>query len=123
MANPHTFAVGGVDVILAPVFFLHGDLLELVGDVVGSPTINVPVRVNAVGAVGSHNNLVLVLGGVLIFTVAVPVVLGYMPKLATDLAAGRIRTGPAGAAAAARLGVDGAAVARVGGAASVVVSS
>ena len=48
MINLHTFTIGIVNLILAMVLLAHRHLLELVGDVVGSPGVNVPVCVNSV---------------------------------------------------------------------------
>lgn len=48
MTNLHTFSTSSVDVVLAAVFFPHGHLIELAGDVVCSTTIHVPVRVHSI---------------------------------------------------------------------------
>ena len=119
VTNPHTCTIGSVDLVLAAVFLPRGHLLELAGDVFSGPTVNVPIGVDAVGAVRSCSNFVLVLGVVVIFIVAVPAVFGRVPKLATDMTARGIRTRPGGAAATTRFGVGGAAAAGVGGATTV----
>ena len=48
MINLHTFTIRIVNLILAMVLLAHRHLLELVGDVVGSPGVDVPVCVNSV---------------------------------------------------------------------------
>ena len=123
MTYTHTFTVGSVDLIFATVFFLHSDLLELVGDVIGGATVEILLRVNTVGAIRSRSNFVVVLGGVIIFLIAAPAVFCRVSELATDLIAGRVRARPVGAAATAGLGVRGAAVAGVGGANTVFFAS
>ena len=95
----HTFTTSSVDLVLAVVFLLHGHLLELVGDVVGGTTVDVPVGVDPIGATGSRSNLFFILRGVtIIFLVAVPTVFRRVTRLATNLAVREVRTRSVGAA-------------------------
>ena len=100
--DPHTCTTSSVDLVLAAVFFPHGHLLKFAGDVFGGATVDVPVGVDAIGAVRSSSHLVLVLGGVIIIVVAVPTVPSAVPEPAADMAARRIRARSVGAAAAAQ---------------------
>ena len=112
VTDPHTFTVVSVDLVFAMIFLLHGDLLEFVGDVVGSTTVNIPVCVNSIGAISRRGNFLFILRGVtVIFFIAVPIVLCRMARLATNLAARQVRTGPVGTTTAtttAPFGVTGA---------------
>ena len=49
-----------MNLIFAAVFFLHGDLLKLVRDMICGPAIDVLVGVNAVGTISGGNYLVIV---------------------------------------------------------------
>ena len=81
-----------MDLIFSTILLLHGDLLKLVGDVVGGSAIDIPVRVDSVGTIGSRGNFFFVLRGVtIIIFVAVPTVLRRVAGLATNLAAREVR--------------------------------
>ena len=47
MINLHTCTVGGVDLIMATVLVLDGELLKLAGHVIGGARVIVPVGVDA----------------------------------------------------------------------------
>src|SRR4051812_30198431 len=98
----HTFTTSCVDLVLAAVFLLHGHLLELIGDVVGGAAVDIPVGVDAVGAIRSRRHLVIILRGVVILFIAVPAIFCCVPQLAAYLATRSIRTCARVAAAAAR---------------------
>ena len=57
MTNLHTFSTSGVDVVFAAVFFPHGHLLQLTGDVVGSTDVDVQICIDALGSFGSLDHL------------------------------------------------------------------
>ena len=48
MMNLHTIAVCGVDLISAAVVLLHGQLVELVGEVVSGARVHVPPGINRI---------------------------------------------------------------------------
>ena len=115
MTYTHTFSAGSVDLILAAIFFLHSDFLELVGDVVGGSAVDVPICVDAIGAIGRRNDFLLILRVVVVLLIPIPAVLRCVPGLATDLAPGSVRAVSAAATSsastattAARLGWCGA---------------
>ena len=97
MTYTHTFSAGSVDLILATILLLHGYFLELVGDVVGGSAVDVPVRVDAVGAIGSRNDFLFILRVVVVLLIPVPLILCCVPDLAADLAPRGVRTVPAAA--------------------------
>ena len=61
VTNTHTFTTGRMNLIFATIFLLHGDLLKLVGDVVGGSAIDIPICVDPVGTIGSGSNFFFVL--------------------------------------------------------------
>ena len=49
MTNAHTLAIGRVDLLAALILLLHGELVELTGDVVGGTGVVALVGVHAIG--------------------------------------------------------------------------
>jgi hypothetical protein len=49
MTNAHTLPICRMDLITALVLLLHGELVELTGDVVGGAGVAIPIGVHAVG--------------------------------------------------------------------------
>src|SRR4051812_17873014 len=49
MANVHTLAIGRVDLLTAVILLLHGELVELTGDVVSGTGVITPVCVHSIG--------------------------------------------------------------------------
>ena len=49
MCNAHTLTIGGLNMILAVVGLLHGELVEVVGEVISCPRIRILVGVDGVG--------------------------------------------------------------------------
>ena len=123
VTNLHTFTTNCVDLVLAAVFLLHGHLLELVGDVVGGAAVDIPVGVDAVGAICSRRHLVIILRGVVILFMAVPAIFCCVPQLATYLAPRGIRSMARIAATAASSVVGGSTPAIAGVGAAAVSSS
>jgi hypothetical protein len=82
IANVHTLSIGSVDLIAACIFFLHGELVKLTGDVVCGTGIAIPVGVHAIGrSVGA-----LLLLFFFVVGVAMPTFPSSMPRLVTELA-------------------------------------
>ena len=98
VTNPHTCTTSSVDLILAAVFLLHGYLLELIGDVVCGPTIGVPICINAVGPISSRNNLVIILGVIIIILIPVLAIFCCVARFPADLAPWSVGTRPVAAA-------------------------
>jgi hypothetical protein len=74
-------SIGRVDLLVTMVLLLHGELVELTGDVIGGTGIAVPVGVHTIRRrVGA-----LLLLFFFVVGVAVPALPGTMPGLATDL--------------------------------------
>ena len=48
MINLHTYTARGVDVIMATVLVVDGELLKLTGHVVGGARVDVPIGVNSI---------------------------------------------------------------------------
>ena len=95
MTNFHTFSTCCVDVIFATVFLAHGHLLQLTGDVVRGAAIDVPVGVDAVGAISSSGHFFILRRLIIVLIKAVPAVLGRVPRLPTDLASDCVGARPA----------------------------
>ena len=115
MTDLHTFSTRGVDVILAAVFFPHGHLLQLTGDVVGSTAVDVPICVDAIGAISRRSDFLLILRVIIVLFIPILAVLRCVSGLAADLAPRGVRavSTPATSSAstattAARLGWCGA---------------
>ena len=68
MSYLHTFSIGIMNLILPGVLVVHGQLVQLVSDVVGGAGVSVPVCVHTIGGVRRNCNL-LALGVVLGITV------------------------------------------------------
>ena len=81
----HTFSASSMDLIFAAVFFLRGDLLKLVPDVVCGTAIDVPIGVNTVGTISGSSYLVIVLR-INIIIVPVPAIFGGVVGLPADVA-------------------------------------
>jgi hypothetical protein len=94
VANTHTFSIGRVDLITAMILLLHGELVELTGDVVGGTGIAVPVGVHAIGR---HVGVLLLF----IFIVGVTVLAFpcLVSRLAADLTDGGVTVSVAAASA------------------------
>ena len=86
MTYTHTFSAGSVDLILAAVFLLHDYLLELIGDVVCGPAVDVPICVDVVGPISHRSNLVIILGVIIILLILVPAIFCCVSKFPADLA-------------------------------------
>ncbi|KAM3296736.1 hypothetical protein ACQJBY_038872 [Aegilops geniculata] len=91
----HTFSTGCVDLIFSMVFFLHCDFFKFACDMVCGATVDIPIGVNPVGAICSCGDLVLILGVIFIFLIAVPTVFGCVVHLSIDLTARSVRARPA----------------------------
>ena len=85
--------------ILAVVLFMESHFFQLSNEMVGGAAVEVPVGVDAVGAIGCPRNL-LILGRFFILLVAVPAVPCGVAWLATDLAARDVRSSSWAASAA-----------------------
>ena len=60
----HTFTICVVDLIMATVLLVHGDLFKLIGDVICGSRVNVPIGINSIRCICSCWNF-LALGIVL----------------------------------------------------------
>ena len=116
MTYTHTFSTGSVDLILAAVFLLHGNFLELVGDVVGGSAVDVPIRVDAVGPISRRSNLVIVLGIIIILLVPVPAIPCCVSRFPADLASWSVGARPVAAATTATAAASAARALRRGAA-------
>ena len=54
MANVHTYAIGGMNLLIPIVFVLHGECLQRSGDVIGRPRVNIPIGIDTVGCVSNN---------------------------------------------------------------------
>ena len=52
MCNAHTCSIGSLDMVLSTVGLLHGEFVEVVGEMICSPRISIPVGINRVGGRG-----------------------------------------------------------------------
>jgi hypothetical protein len=81
MTNVHTLSIGRMNLLTIGVFLLHGELVDLNGDVVGGTGITILVGVHAIRC-----NIGALLLFFFIFGVAVPALPGFVPWLAANLA-------------------------------------
>ena len=72
VADAHTCTIGGVNLILVVVLFTESHLFQLSSEMVGGAAVEVPVGVDAVGAISRRNDLVIILRVVLVFIISVP---------------------------------------------------
>jgi hypothetical protein len=49
MMDMHTCSVCGVDLVIAPIAFLHGELVKLGGEVVSCTRVHIPAGIDVVG--------------------------------------------------------------------------
>jgi hypothetical protein len=84
MTNAHTLPICHVNLLVVLVFFLHGELIELTGDVVSGTGIAVPVGVHLVeGSTGALVLLFFIL--FFFFLIEVPTLACYVAQLPADL--------------------------------------
>src|SRR4051812_47284652 len=88
MLDVHTCAIGRVDLIMAIVPLLHGELIQLTSDVVGGARVTIPVGVDTV--VVDDVGLAILLFVVLVE--AVPALSCLVALLAANLADGAVST-------------------------------
>jgi hypothetical protein len=55
MINVHTCPASSPDLLVAVVGIMHGELVEVAGEMVHRPSVNIPISVNTVGVHGSSN--------------------------------------------------------------------
>ena len=62
MTNFHTFSVCSVNLIVAVVLVVDGQLVELVGEVIGGASVQIPVGIYSIGRGCGRSDALLVLG-------------------------------------------------------------
>jgi hypothetical protein len=59
VSNLHTCPICSLNVVVPVVAFMHGELFNLTGDVVGCPRVQIPVGVSISGCRGHSSNMLL----------------------------------------------------------------